>query len=200
MGMVIRFPVRGHDRTSTGSIPNKCGGARFPSRRNASSKIMNFSEGMRPLARQLLTAGRLTPASAAEADVPPQASNTSSTVAIMTPEYSRSVNKSIVHTMAIVTSCEFRLNPGMARTIKDVAARLAMTQVAMEISSADLCRETGVKPNQWSQFLNPDKKRRITLAAAYKLKDKYGITLEWIYDGDPSKLPHEIRVKLRRAA
>lgn len=74
-----------------------------------------------------------------------------------------------------------------------------MTLSALEISAADLCRETGIKPNAWSQFTNPEKKRRITLAAAYRLKDRYGVTLEWIYDGDISTMPDRLARKLRPA-
>lgn len=102
--------------------------------------------------------------------------------------------------MEIVTNRELATIGLMARSIKDVAQRLVATQKAIGLSPADLCRETGITANQWSQFINPDYKRRITIDQAYKLKDKYGITLEWIYDGDPSRLPLEIAQKLRRAA
>lgn len=102
--------------------------------------------------------------------------------------------------MAIVTNCELLPNEGVSRSLKDVAYRLKLTQAALGVSSADLCRDTGIKPNAWSQFLNPDKKRRITMDAAYKLKDTYGIPLEWIYDADRTKLPAEVLAKIRKAA
>ena len=102
--------------------------------------------------------------------------------------------------MAIVTDCELRPNTDMSRSPKDVKLRLQATQDVMKISAADLCRETGIKPNQWSQWLSLDNKRKITLAGAYKLKDKYGITLEWVYDADPTKLPGDLRDALRRKA
>jgi hypothetical protein len=38
------------------------------------------------------------------------------------------------------------------------------------------------------------------VAAAYKLKDAFGITLEWVFDGDRTKLPHDVALKLRKAA
>lgn len=88
----------------------------------------------------------------------------------------------------------------MSRSTKDVKLRLQATQDALGISAADLCRETGIKPNQWSQYLSLDTKRRITVAAVYKLKDKYGVTLEWVYDADPTKLPADLRDALRGKA
>lgn len=102
--------------------------------------------------------------------------------------------------MPIVTDCELRPNEDMSRALKDVASRLKLTQDALGKTGAELCRDTGIAPNQWSQFLNPTKKRRITLDAAYKLKDAYGITLEWVFDGDSNRLPAEIANKLRKAA
>jgi hypothetical protein len=87
----------------------------------------------------------------------------------MDSDYSRFVNKSRVHTLAIVTECEFGPNLAMARSQKDIANRLELTREALGVSAAELCRETGIKPNAWSQFTNPEIKRRITLASAYKL-------------------------------
>jgi hypothetical protein len=51
--------------------------------------------------------------------------------------------------------------------------------------------------NQWSQYVDPKGKRRITVDAVFRLKDEYGITLEWIYDGDRSRLPSDLLEKIR---
>lgn len=88
----------------------------------------------------------------------------------------------------------------MARSIDDIAKRLIATQKALGVTPAELCRRSGISPNQWSQFTNAEYKRRITVTAVYKLKDEFGITLEWVYDGDASRLPYEIAQKLRKAA
>jgi transcriptional regulator with XRE-family HTH domain len=87
----------------------------------------------------------------------------------------------------------------VSRTLRDVAKRLEATQRALGVSAADLCRRTGIRPNAWSQFLNPKSKRRITLEAAYRLRDEYGLTLDWIYDGDPSGLSERLVQALRKA-
>lgn len=88
----------------------------------------------------------------------------------------------------------------MARSISDIAERLIATQQALDVEPVELCKESGISQTQWTQFTDPKYKRRITLDAAYKLKDAYGITLEWIYDGDRTKLPSDVRQKLREAA
>lgn len=86
----------------------------------------------------------------------------------------------------------------MSRAVKDVAERLELTRQALGLSAAELCRQTGIKPNQWSQFINPDAKRPITRAAVFKLKDTFKVTLEWVYDADPSQLPHDLVQKIRK--
>lgn len=87
----------------------------------------------------------------------------------------------------------------MSRSLKEVSDRLILLQQALGLSAAELCRRADIGRNQWSQFqAGAIKKRRITLATAYKLKDTFGVTLEWIYDGDPARLPVELAEALRR--
>lgn len=90
--------------------------------------------------------------------------------------------------------------PLMGRSINDIAKRLVATQRALTSSPAELCERLRIGANQWSQFTTAKNKRRITVDVAYKLKDEFGVSLEWIYDGDASRLPYELAQKLRRAA
>lgn len=199
MGIVMHFP-RAHARASRRLKPNTAGSASFPISLRAAEKTKNLSCEIFPRARQLLTADAPTPAKERASPSPPSAKMTSSTEHNMTLINSRFVNQSTVHIMPIVTSCEFRLNAGMARSLKDIAARLVLTEQALQVTAAELCRATGIAPNAWSQFKNPEKKRRITVDAAFKLKDQYGVTLEWLYDGDISSLPSRLANRIRRAA
>ena len=197
MGIVLRFADWCHTATpAAGVIPNKAGSARLFNAAKASENTRYNSAGMRPRERQLLTADEPKPVKVATARVPPKASMMSPTVSNMPGECSRFVNKSSLHRMPIVTDCELLPNWGMSRSLKDIASRLEVTREALGLTAADLCRQTGIKPNQWSQFVNPTKKRRITLDAAYKLRDEYGISLDWIYDGDPSNLPARLHSKI----
>jgi transcriptional regulator with XRE-family HTH domain len=178
--------------------PNNDGsGSPLPRSRKASRKIKNFSAGMAPRAFQLLTAGKPTPPKAATEVVPPSASMTESTVVSIPLDYSRCVNMSSLHGLPIFTGCESRTNNKMARSQKDIAYRLELTRTALGLTAAKLCRIVGLGTNQWSQFVDPNGNRRITPNAIFRLKDEYGITFEWIYDADRSRLPSDLLEKIR---
>jgi hypothetical protein len=200
---ILPFPKlkrTGHARTSSGRagvIPKTAGSAVLPSARSASEKSIALPEAIRPRAFQLLTADAPTPPIRAASASPPTASMTASTVVSMDSDYSRFVNKSILHTLAIVTNCELRPNMVMGRTHQDVANRLLLLERLIGLKAADICRKAKIAPNAWSQYTDPEGKRRITLGAAYKLKDAYGVTLEWIYDDDDTRLPQDIAAALR---
>lgn len=85
----------------------------------------------------------------------------------------------------------------MSRGIKDIGDRLRLTFAALDVTSAEVCRRTGITESQLSQFLGGKNQRRITVDAAYKLRDEFRLTLDWIYDGDPSGLPNSLAAKLR---
>jgi transcriptional regulator with XRE-family HTH domain len=87
----------------------------------------------------------------------------------------------------------------MSRTQRDIAYRLELTRTALGVSAAKLCDNVGLGTNQWSQYIDPEGERRITVDAVYRLKDEYGITFEWIYDGDRSRLPGDLLEKIRAA-
>jgi transcriptional regulator with XRE-family HTH domain len=85
----------------------------------------------------------------------------------------------------------------MSRSQRDIAYRLELTREALGVSAAELCKNVGMGTNQWSQYVDPEGDRRITVDAIYRLKDEYGITFEWIYDGDRSRLPSDLLEKIR---
>lgn len=73
------------------------------------------------------------------------------------------------------------------RQIDAIAARLRAGQTALGLSQAEICRQAGLAPNTYSQWINA--KGRPQLDAALQLCDAFGYTLDWIYQGDPSGLP-----------
>lgn len=83
---------------------------------------------------------------------------------------------------------------GMAESNKSLASRLKLTREALGLKPADICKVLKEGANAWSQYESGE--RRITLRVAIKFCDAYGLTLDWIFRADPSRLPHEIRVKL----
>ncbi len=103
---------------------------------------------------------------------------------------------STIHTSAIETGGCFGTMDPMPLASKTLSRRLKMTADALAVSGADINRATGIAANRWSQYVNPKYKRGITLDAAARLCDAYGLTLDWIYRADPSGLPKHLHEKL----
>lgn len=147
-----------------------------------------------PRSRQLLTAGALTPVRTAAAAVPPKASTTSSTVVSMRLDTSRNVNLSSFHVTGVdFTPCELP-QWAMPESNKSLATRLKNTREALGVKPSEVCKRIKVGANAWSQYESGE--RRITIGVAIKFCAEYGLTLDWIYRADPSRLPHEVRMKL----
>jgi transcriptional regulator with XRE-family HTH domain len=82
----------------------------------------------------------------------------------------------------------------MPESNKSLASRLKTTREALDVKPAEVCKRLKVGANAWSQYESGE--RRITLPVAIKFCEEYGLTLDWIYRADPSRLPHEVRMKL----
>lgn len=192
MGIVITMSGRRHLRASDPLKPKTDGSGALLYRASASENVKKFSDGMAPRAFQLLTADMPTPASDAAAAVPPKASMTASTELSMESEYSHFVIMSSVHDLAIDCCPIVGLKKPMAESTKTIAGRLVRTREALKVSAAELCRKIDCKPNRWSQYETGE--RPITLAIANRLCDEYGLTLDWIYRGNPAALPRHINI------
>jgi transcriptional regulator with XRE-family HTH domain len=86
----------------------------------------------------------------------------------------------------------------MTDSVKVIAARLLRTREALDLDQSEFCEQIGVKPNVYNPFETG--KRRITVDVALKIRARFGVSLDWIYCGDPSHLPTEIYRKLAKAA
>jgi transcriptional regulator with XRE-family HTH domain len=82
----------------------------------------------------------------------------------------------------------------MPESNKSLANRLKITREALGVKPAEVCKRIKVGPNAWSMYESGE--RRITLQVAIKFANEYGLTLDWIYRADPSRLPYEVRIKL----
>ena len=82
----------------------------------------------------------------------------------------------------------------MPESNKSLANRLKITREALNVKPAEVCKRIKVGANAWSMYESGE--RRITLQVAIKFCNEYGLTLDWIYRADPSRLPHEVRMKL----
>mgnify|MGYP000947246403 CR=1 FL=1 len=80
----------------------------------------------------------------------------------------------------------------------DVARRLTQTREALDLDQQQFGTRAGLSQPQYNQYETG--KRLLTLAAAMKLCDEYGLTLDWLYRGDPSGLPYRLAdvIRVRR--
>lgn len=87
----------------------------------------------------------------------------------------------------------------MGITVRDIANRLVQTRLALGYDSqADFAREIGMEKSRYNPFEKG--KRRLTLEAARKIKARFGVSLDWLFDGDISTLSTSLSKKIRVAA
>ena len=82
--------------------------------------------------------------------------------------------------------------------LRQVGRRLRVARLGLGRSAADMCRELGTTDRAWSQWENG--KRLLDVLVAVRLKERYGITLDWLYDGDPARLPPDLAEWARSGA
>jgi len=67
----------------------------------------------------------------------------------------------------------------------------------MGLNAAEFCKGAGIAQNAYSQYETGA--RLLTLSAAVKLSGRYRLSLDWIYQDDPSGLPHALAEKINSA-
>ncbi len=141
-----------------------------------------------------MTADGPTAATAAVLVGPPKASMTASTELSIPLHSSRNVKMSSLHEVRVDFTSRELPKWVMPESNKSLAHRLKVTREALGVKPAEVCKRIKVGANAWSMYESGE--RRITLQVAIKFCAEYGLTLDWIYRADPSRLPHEVRMKL----
>ena len=191
---ILRFP---RHRISVSALKPKTAAStrkRLPVAQPENTK--KYSEGMTPAARQLLTAGGPTPSRLATAVVPPKASTMVSTDLSMPKDSSDSLNVSSVQIGGIDFSGIERINNEMD-TKEVVGERIDVWLEAANLKAAQVCRDLGgLSPSAFSQW------RRgvhlLPLDAADDLCRVYNLSLDWLYRGDGSNIPEDLRIKINQ--
>lgn len=78
----------------------------------------------------------------------------------------------------------------------DVAERLRVSREALKLSQATLCRTTGISTAAWNNAETGD--ARIGVDNAILLCQATGLTLDWVYRGVRSGLPHPLNEAIGR--
>ncbi len=83
------------------------------------------------------------------------------------------------------------------RSVSAIASRLILTRKALGLNQLQFGKRAGIPDNTYNQY---EKARgRPSLDFAFRLCDTYGLTLDWIYFGDPSKLPYDLAMAIAEA-
>jgi transcriptional regulator with XRE-family HTH domain len=80
------------------------------------------------------------------------------------------------------------------RTFEAIAQRLIATREAVGLKQSEFAKRAGIPVNTYNQYERAVSQPRIDYAFA--LCDTYGVTLDWIYNGDPSGLPYRLTQEL----
>lgn len=83
------------------------------------------------------------------------------------------------------------------RSYLDIAWRLSVTLAALDMKQAELAKECDFDPPRVNNWLKG--KARPDIDAANRICDDLGLTLDWIYRGDASKLDGDLRAKIAEA-
>lgn len=80
---------------------------------------------------------------------------------------------------------------------KDVGRRLALARKALKLQQDEIATALGASQPQYSQYETG--RRLLTLPPALRLCERYNLTLDWLYRGDPSGLPIRMLEAIKKA-
>lgn len=83
---------------------------------------------------------------------------------------------------------------GMDKRRELVPLRLQQLLIALNVNARTMAKETGLAENLISMALSGA--QNLSLNSAVKICDRYKVTLDWLFLGDPSGLPARIADKL----
>lgn len=73
------------------------------------------------------------------------------------------------------------------RTFEAIGKRLKAIREITKLSQKDFAARAGIRDTTYNQYERGVSQPKVEYA--YALCDTYGLTLDWIYNGDPSGLP-----------
>lgn len=166
---------------------------------SASRAISSHRRGGIPRARQVLTVETSTASAAATAVVPPRSLIVMSEVSITPTLVGNSPTCQELANGKPTDFLEYVQIVLMGESLKATGRRLKETRLALDFANQkDFAKEIGMDKTTYNPFETG--KRRITLAAAIRIKQRFAITLDWIYCADPSGLPAKVFQKINRTA
>lgn len=82
--------------------------------------------------------------------------------------------------------------------LPDIGRRLRATRDALGLTQEVAAQIGAVSDNAWSMWEKGE--RTPAPGSMLRLRVEFGISLDWIYAGDPARLPHDLAEKLKHTA
>lgn len=73
---------------------------------------------------------------------------------------------------------------------EEIGGRLAATRSALGLTQEQAADIGSVTNKAWSMWEKGD--RAPAVASMLRLRQRHGVSLDWIYAGDPARLPHDL--------
>ena len=81
--------------------------------------------------------------------------------------------------------------------LQAIGLRLKAARIALGFNQKDLYDDLDVGASTWHNWESG--KRTPDLFVMLNLKQRHGISLDWVFDGDPSNLPEDIKEKVLKS-
>ena len=78
----------------------------------------------------------------------------------------------------------------------EISNRLRAVRAHFDLSSQDFARRAGVDEKLYSKWESGG--NRVSVPGALRIKAAYGISLDFIFDGDRAHLPHAVALSVER--
>lgn len=78
---------------------------------------------------------------------------------------------------------------------RPVGRRLRLTRRALGLTQAEFANPVGIATNTYGQYETGA--RLISPLRAVELCERYSLTLDWVYRGDPGNLPYKLGAAIR---
>lgn len=201
MGKIVRFPLQRHARASSTSASFRAAKlakaskviSELPRSQATRTTPGQWGLGM-PLDRQPLTVLSDCASALATSPVPPQASMIASQVKSMGNDIVRKLR-----TCQPLANCEttirgFRAEIALMDMDDDVARRLVAVREHFKLSQVEFADQINIAKNTLNGFENA--KRQLTNETAKRIRQRFGISVDWLLFGDIGQPSHDLVVKL----
>lgn len=80
----------------------------------------------------------------------------------------------------------------------DVGRRLTLLRDVFEMSQTAFGKISGLSQSRYSQYETGDRLLPVTVAIAFS--NKFGVSLDWLYTGEPAGMPLDLWRKIQKRA